>query len=173
MAPAVSQQRRAQDLTLAQQCVTERITGHHGQEGGNGDANRNVGGDWNEDEYGKNHEGRDGGPNGSGDRDQNRDEGGGEREPGNVRSGNRGGSEGARRGATSTRNQQPQSQDPTPQRNRCIMRKTRAQRREARDRIGKGGNEAKKREKPQKSYRRNVENRETWAEGGENVDKGL
>ena len=39
------------------------------------------------------------------------------------------------------------------------MRRARAQGREARDRIGEGGEEAKKRKKPQKSCRRDVGNR--------------
>ena len=43
-----------------------------------------------------------------------------------------------------------------PQRGRRIMQKARAQGREARDRIGEGGREAKKRKKSQKSYRRDV-----------------
>ena len=42
--------------------------------------------------------------------------------------------------------------------NRRIMRRTRAQEQEAKDRIGEGGGEAKKSKKPQKSYRRDVEN---------------
>ena len=63
-------------------------------------------------------------------------------------SGNRGGSETARGGATSMSNQTPQPQDPTPQRNCHVTRKTRAQGREATDGIGEGGGEAKKRKKP-------------------------
>ena len=54
--------------------------------------------------------------------------------------------------------QQPQTQDLTPQRNRRIMRRARAQGRETRDGIGKGGGKAKKSKKPKKSYRRDVEN---------------
>ena len=46
----------------------------------------------------------------------------------------------------------------TPQRGRRIMRRTRAQRREARDKIGDGGVKAKQRKIFQKSYRRDVEN---------------
>ena len=42
--------------------------------------------------------------------------------------------------------------------NRRITRRTRAQEREARDRIGEGGGEAKKRKKPQEIDRRDVEN---------------
>ena len=61
---------------------------------------------------------------GAGTGDGDRDEGGGEREPGNLQSGNRGGSEDARGGAMPTSNQQPQPQDPTPQRHRRIMRRT-------------------------------------------------
>ena len=58
--------------------------------------------------------------------------------------------------------QQPQSQDPTPARGRHIVRRARAQGREARDSIGEGGGgakrRAKRRKKPKKSYRRDVEN---------------
>ena len=105
------------------------------------------GGDGREDEYGDEHDTRDGGENWSGhesrngreDGDEKRDEGGGEKEPGNLRSGNRGGSEDARRRAAPTSNQQPQPQDPTPQRGRRIMGRTRVQRREARGRIEEGG----------------------------------
>ena len=88
-------------------------------------------------------------------RDETRVEGGGKRELGNLKSSNRGGSEDARRGARQTSSHKPHSQDPTPQRDRRIMRRTRAQGREARDRIGKGG---KKRTKIQKSYIRDVGN---------------
>ena len=61
-------------------------------------------------------------------------------------------------GMTPTSNQQPQPQDPTSQRERRIMRRVRAQGRQARDRIGEGGGEAKKRKQPMKNYRRDVEN---------------
>ena len=85
----------------------------------------------------------------SGNGDENKEEGGEKREPGNRRSGNRGGGlKDAREGATPTSNQQSQSQDATPQQGRRIMRRTRAQGREVRDRIGKGGGEAKERKKP-------------------------
>ena len=54
---------------------------------------------------------------------------------------------------------QTQPQDPTPHRDRPIMRRTTALGREARDRTGEGGGGAKKRKKPQKSYYRGeVEN---------------
>ena len=86
-------------------------------------------------------EGRDGGENRREIGDENIHEGGGEREPGNLRSGNRGGSEDSRRRATPTSNQQPQPQDPTPKRDRRIILRTRAQGREARARIGEGGGE--------------------------------
>ena len=43
-----------------------------------------------------------------------------------------------------TINQQPHPQDPTPQRDHCIILRTRAQGREARDRIGEHEREAKK-----------------------------
>ena len=49
-----------------------------------------------------------------------------EREPGNLRSGNRGGSEDARREVTTTSNRQPQPQDPTLQEDHRIMLMTRA-----------------------------------------------
>ena len=57
------------------------------------------------------------------------------------------GSEDVGRWATRTSNQQPQPQDPTPPGNRWIMLRTRIQRREARDRIGEGGEQAKKSKK--------------------------
>ena len=64
-----------------------------------------------------------------------------------------GGSEDARRWATQTNNQQPQPQDPTPQRDHRIMLRTRAQGRE------EGGGETKKRKKPHKSCRRDFGHR--------------
>ena len=66
--------------------------------------------------------------------------------------------EDARRRATPKSNEQPQPQDPTPQRDHCIMLKTRAQGQAARDRIGKGEGEAGRRNKPDKSCRRDVRN---------------
>ena len=72
----------------------------------------------------------------------------GERETGNLRSdspGTRGGVEDATEGTTPTSNPQRQPQDSIPQRDRRIMRRTRSQRRKARDRIGEGGGEANKR----------------------------
>ena len=60
-------------------------------------------------------------------------------------------------GARPTSNQQPQPQDLMPQRYRRTMRMTRAQGRETRDRIGEGGEDAKKREKFQKAYKRDME----------------
>ena len=60
---------------------------------------------------------------------------------------------------TLTSNQQPQPQDPTPQRDRRIMRRARAQGREVSDRTaGEGGGGAKKRKKSHNSYRCDVEN---------------
>ena len=160
MAPEYSQQLRVQDSAPIRRCGTEGRTGHQDSEGGNGDGNRNGSGDRREDEYGDGHEGRDGGEDesrnwsrsgnlsrsGSGrkNEDDNRVEGGGESEPGNLRSGNRGGSKDAKRWATPTNNQQPQPQDLTPRR---IMLRTRAQRRAVKDRIGEGGGEAKTRKK--------------------------
>ena len=56
-------------------------------------------------------------------------------------------------------NQQPQPQNPMPQQDRRIMLRTRAQGREARDRIGEGGGEAKERKKnSKKGYRKDVGN---------------
>ena len=59
---------------------------------------------------------------------------------------------------TITSDQQPQPQDPTPQRDHRIMLRTRAQGREAGDRVGEGGGEAKKRKKPHNSCGRDVGN---------------
>ena len=64
------------------------------------------------------HEDRDGGGNG----DENREEGGRQREPGDGY-----GSKYVRDGPTSTNNQRPQLQHPTPQGDRRIMRRTKAQ----------------------------------------------
>ena len=55
----------------------------------------------------------------------------------------------ARGGATPTTDQQPHPQDPTPQRDCHIMRRTGVQGQEATDRIGKGGGEAEKRNAPE------------------------
>ena len=88
-----------------------------------------------------------------------------------VESGTRGGSEDARERATPTSNRQPQPQDPTSRRDRCIMLKIRAQGREARDRIGEGSGEAKKRRKPQKSCRRDVENGGDLSGNMKNINK--
>ena len=88
--------------------------------------------------------------------DESKNEGRGEREAGNLRSGDSGRSEDARRRATPTSDQQPQSQDPSTQRDRRNILRARAQGREARDRIGEDGGEAKKRKKPHKSCRRDV-----------------
>ena len=96
MVPADSQQLRAQDSAPARLCRTEGRTGHQGQEGGNGDGNRDEGRDGNEKEDGKGHKDRDRGENRSRNRDESRQEGGGGREPGNLRNGKRGGSEDAR-----------------------------------------------------------------------------
>ena len=85
------------------------------------------GGDENKNEDGSRNEKRDSDvdENRSGGGDKWREKRGGEREPGNLRSGNRGGSEYARGGATPASNQQPQLQDPTSQQDRRIMRRTR------------------------------------------------
>ena len=61
---------------------------------------------------------------------------------------------------TPTSPQQPQPQDPTPKRDSRIMRRTIAQVWEARETIGEGGREVKKRKRSQKRYRRHVENGE-------------
>ena len=97
--------------------------------------------------------------------------GAGARETGNLESGNRGGSEDARRRATPTSKQQSQPQDLTPQRDRRIMLSTRAQGRETRDRTGEGSGELKKRKKPHKSCRRHVGNGGDLGGKIKNVDK--
>ena len=162
VASAGSQQLLAQDPAPARRCGIEGRTGHHIREGGNGDRGRDGGVDRREDEYGDEHEGRYGGKNGSGsgirNGDENRDEGGGERKPGNLRSDNRGGSEDATRRATPTSNQQPQLQDPMPQRDSRIVLRTRAQGREARGRVGESVRETKKLKKPHKNCRCDVGN---------------
>ena len=71
---------------------------------GSGDGSKSCSGDGNGDE--------------DGNEDGNRDKGGVEREPRNLRNGNSDGSEDPREEATPTSNEQPKSQDPTPQRNR-------------------------------------------------------
>ena len=147
-----------QDPEIVPRCDTEGRTEPQGQEGGSSHGNRDEGGDGNEDEYGNQHGVRGGGESGSGSRDENRDEDGGERDSGDLRKGNRGRSEDTIRHATPTSNQQLQPQDPTPQRDRRIMRRTRVQEQEARDRTREGGGEAKMSTKPQKSDRRDVEN---------------
>ena len=97
--------------------------------------------------------------------DENREDGGGGREPGHIRSDGRGGSEDAREGVIPTSNQQPHPQDPMSQRDRRIIWRTRAQRREAKGRSGEDGGEAKKSKKPQKSYGTMWKSGETRAEG--------
>ena len=57
-----------------------------------------------------------------------------------------------------TSNQQPQPQYSTPQRDRRIMLRTRAQGRGARNRIENGGGEVKERKKPQRSCRCHLRN---------------
>ena len=66
VAPAGSQQLRAQGPAPVRRCCTKRRTGHQGREGGNGDGDRDRGGDGNEDEYGNEHKVRDWGENVSG-----------------------------------------------------------------------------------------------------------
>ena len=51
------------------------------------------------------------------------------------------------------------------------MWRTRAQGREARDRIGEGGREAKKHKKKRKIYIRDVENEVDWSGKKKNVDE--
>ena len=58
-----------------------------------------------------------------------------------------------RRQGVATNHNLPQ-EDPTPHRDRRIIRRIRAKGREARDRIKEGREEAKKRKKPQKGYNR-------------------
>ena len=59
---------------------------------------------------------------------------------------------------TRTCNQQPNPQDRTPMRDRRIMRRTKSQRRKTGEIIGVSEKEAKMHEKPQRSYRRDMEN---------------
>ena len=66
VAPAGSQQLRVQDPALLHRCGTEVRTGHQRRAGGNDDRNREGGG--RADEYGNEHEGRDGGESGRGSR---------------------------------------------------------------------------------------------------------
>ena len=110
------------------------------REGGKCDGNRDGAGAGNENEGGNGHEDRD---RGGGERERKRGRGlrGGEgtRESENLRSNTSGGAEDARGGATATSNQQSQPQDPTRQQDHYILRRTRAQGREARDRTGKRG----------------------------------
>ena len=169
--PAGSQKLRAQDPAPARRCRTKGRRGNHGREGGNDGKNRDGGGDGNENGYVNEHEGGDEGKNRSKNGDESREEGEGERESGNLRSGNRSGSEDAREGVTPTSNQSPQPQDPTPPRDRHIMRRTRPQGREARDIIGEDGEKAKERQKPQKSYRRDLEYRGDLGGRRKNVGK--
>ena len=76
IAPAGSQQFRAQYPAPVRRCGTDGKTGHPGREEENGDGNWDGGGDGNEDEYGSGREGRDGDENGNGDGDENREESG-------------------------------------------------------------------------------------------------
>ena len=55
-------------------------------------------------------------------------------------------------------NQPPQPQDSMPQQERCIMRRTRAQGWEMKDRIEEGGEGTNNRKKCQKRYRHHVQN---------------
>ena len=66
VAPAGSQQLRAQDPAPARRCDTKWRTGHQGREGRPDDRNRDKSEDWNESENGNGHEDRDGGGNGTG-----------------------------------------------------------------------------------------------------------
>ena len=94
-----------QDLAHARQRDTEGRTGHQRRDGASDDENRDGGGGGNEDEYGNEHEGRDGRESGSGNGDKNRDDNGGEKDPGNLRNGNRGGSVFSNKYFTTRRNQ--------------------------------------------------------------------
>ena len=134
MAAAGSQQLRAQESVPVRRCGTEGRTRPQGQERRNDDGNR----DKNEDEDGNGDKDRDRGENGGENRngDDNGEKGGVERKPGNLRSDSIGGSEDATQGATLTSDQQPQSQDPTPQGDRRNVQRSRAQGQEARERIG-------------------------------------
>ena len=131
---------------------------HQEREGRIGDRRRDGGEDGNKNEDRNGQESRDGGKNGSGNVNENKE------------SVNRW-LEDMRERVTPTSDQRPQSQDPTPQRDRCIMRRTRAQRRKVRDRIGESGGGAKKRKKPQKSHRRNEENGRDSGGRRKDIDK--
>ena len=76
-----------------------------------------------------------------------------------------------RGGGIPTSNQRPQLKGRTPQRDRRIMRRATAQGREARDRIGEGGGEAKTRRKPQKLLDAMREMGETRVEGEKSRQK--
>ena len=139
--------------SLSGDVITRREPGP-GREGGTSDGKRDRVGDGDEDEDGNGHEDRDGG--GTGTRTEKGVEG--RESPGTyeviIEVGQK-----TRERVTPASNQQRQSQDPTPQRDRRIMRMIKAQGREARDRIVEGGEGTKKRKKPQKGFRRDVENR--------------
>ena len=160
VAPESSRQLWAQAPT--RRCAIEGRTAHQGREQGKRDKNRDGGGTRARTSTGMGTRMR----AGSQTRVEQIMDG---RE--SLGSGNRGGSEAAREGATSISNQPPQSQDPTPQRNRPVTRKTRDQGREARNGIGKGGGEAKKRKKPQESCRSFVKSGGRSSGRRENVEK--
>ena len=89
----------------------------------------------------------------------------GEREPGNPTSNSGGGADDAREGVMLAGNQQPQSQDPAPQRERRMMRGTKAQRWEARgglERVEEGRRKAR-------NHARTGEAR--WVVGVKSVDE--
>ena len=69
---------------------------------------------------------------------------------------------------TISSNQQPRLQNPTPQRDRRIMRRI-----EVRERTGEGGGGAKKRKKPHKSYTRDVTKAGAYDPGGSSFQNRL
>ena len=142
--PAGSQQLLAQVQVPAQRCDTEGRTGHKGRGGENGDGNRDGTGTGTSTWTGKNTRAGVGVRRGAGMGTRIEIKGWGGERAWNLRSGNRGGSEDARRGATPTSNQQLQPQNPMPQRDRRIISRTRGQGKKARDRIGEGGGEGEK-----------------------------
>ena len=132
--------------------VTNTHTTHkhkHRRTGKNG--NRNTNGDGNEDEAGN--EDRDRDENGNMKRDDNGKECGVEKEPENLPSDTncRCGAEDATKGAMPTGNRQPQPQDPTPQRDCIIKRRTTVQGREVRNGAEVGEEGSKQHKKPLKS----------------------
>ena len=168
VAPAGSQQVWAQDPAPARRCCTERSTGHRVREGKNGDGDGGENG--NDNEEGNPYKCRDRDKDGRGNGDENRDEGRGEREPGNQRSGSRGRCEDMRASAMPRRNQQPQPQIPTPERDVASCGKPEPKE----GRQGTGSRKAEERRRKARNPKRVVDPMwkmgDTRTEGEENVD---